>query len=120
MTSKGLVTAPPTPRSPRPRIILNKHKVEKLLLVDAGMNLAGLITMRDIDRLSSFPRACTDSRGRLRCGAAVGVEQYDRVEALLAAEVDVLVVDTAHGHSENVLRTVKAIKDAAVIQGGVQ
>ncbi|NUQ52467.1 MAG: IMP dehydrogenase [Phycisphaerales bacterium] len=122
MTSKGLVTAPADTTLAQAEGILNRHKVEKLLLVDASMNLAGMITMRDIDRLSSFPRACTDSRGRLRCGAAVGVEQYDRVEALLAAEVDVITVDTAHGHSENVLRTVKAIKEryqVEVIAGNI-
>ncbi len=90
--------------------ILNKQKVEKLILVDDQFRLCGVITMRDIDRASQFPRACRDERGRLRCGAAVGVHQYDRVEALLAAEVDVLTVDTAHGHSENVIQTVREIK----------
>jgi IMP dehydrogenase/GMP reductase len=89
--------------------------------VDASFQLRGLITMRDIDRLSQFPRACRDDRGRLRCGAAVGVDQYERVEALLDAEVDVLIVDTAHGHSENVLRTVRTVKQMARVQQmGVQ
>ena len=90
--------------------VLNQRKVEKLILVDGGFRLCGLITMRDIDRASQFPLACRDGRGRLRCGAAVGPGQYERVEALLAAEVDVLVVDTAHGHSENVINTVSEIK----------
>jgi IMP dehydrogenase len=105
-----LVTAAPGTTLDQAERILNKQKVEKLLLVDDQFRLCGVITMRDIDRASQFPRACRDDRGRLRCGAAVGVHQYDRVEALLAAEVDVLTVDTAHGHSENVLQTVREIK----------
>jgi IMP dehydrogenase len=120
MTSKGLITAPAGTTLGQAELIANKNKVEKLILVDDQFRLAGLITMRDIERLSRYPRACTDSRGRLRCGAAVGVDQYDR-EALIAADVDVLVVDTAHGHSENVLRTVKTLKQhAAVKASGVQ
>ncbi|MFN0011940.1 MAG: IMP dehydrogenase [Phycisphaerales bacterium] len=110
MTHGNLVTAPPGTTLEEASVILNKNKVEKLLIVDKEFRLAGLITMRDIDRLSQFPRACIDSRGRLRCGAAVGVDQYERAEALVAAEADVLVVDTSHGHSENVLRTVREIK----------
>jgi IMP dehydrogenase len=84
--------------------------VEKLLLVDREGRLAGLITMRDIDNLTRHPQACRDARGRLRVGAAVGIMQLDRVERLVAAEVDVIAVDTAHGHSLNVLRTVSEIK----------
>ncbi len=110
MTHGNLITAPPGTTLEEASVILNKNKVEKLLIVDKEYRLAGLITMRDIDRLSQFPRACIDSRGRLRCGAAVGVDQYERAEALVAAEADVLVVDTSHGHSENVLRTVREIK----------
>ncbi len=110
MTSAGLVTASPGTTLVQAAQILNKNKVEKLLLLDSGGNLAGLITMRDIERLAQFPRACLDERGRLRCGAAVGVLQYDRVDALLEAGADVIVVDTAHGHSENVLITVREIK----------
>lgn len=121
MTSRNLVTAPAETTLEQAELILNRNKIEKLLLVDAQGRLTGLITMRDIDRLSQFPRACRDSRGRLRCGAAVGVDQYDRVEALVAAEVDVIVIDTAHGHSENVLRTVRAVKElASVRNSGVQ
>jgi IMP dehydrogenase len=116
MTKDHLVTAPAGTTLEQAELILNQHKVEKILLVDGRGCLAGLITMRDIDRLSQFPRACRDSRGRLRCGAAVGVDQYDRAEALVAAEVDVLVVDTAHGHSENVLRTVQALKRHPLVQ----
>jgi IMP dehydrogenase len=110
MTSGKLITAAPGTTLEEAGRILNKNKVEKLLLVDKDFRLAGLITMRDIDRLSQFPKACVDARGRLRCGAAVGVDQYDRAEALVKAEADVLVVDTSHGHSENVLRTVRTIK----------
>ncbi|MDX2131753.1 MAG: IMP dehydrogenase [Planctomycetota bacterium] len=110
MTSSGLITAPPGTSLDHAERVLNENKVEKLILVDEGGRLAGLITMKDIERQSQFPRACRDERGRLRCGAAVGVMQFERVEALLAAEVDVLVVDTAHGHSENVLRTVAEIR----------
>ena len=110
MTSEGLITGAAGTNLAQAERILNQNKVEKLILVDAKGNLRGLITMRDIDRLSQFPRACRDSRGRLRCGAAVGVDQYDRALALLKADVDVLVVDTAHGHSENVLRTVRTLK----------
>ena len=122
MTSKNLVTAPPGTTLEQASRILNKNKVEKLLLVDDAGRLAGLITMRDIDRQAQFPRACLDTRGRLRVGAAVGVKQFDRVEALLDVDVDVVVVDTAHGHSENVLATVREIKSRwgiEVIAGNV-
>ena len=122
MTGQGLITAPPGTTLEQAEIVLSKNKVEKLLLVDGNFNLAGLITMRDIDRLGQFPKATKDGQGRLRCGAACGVDQYERVEALMAAEVDVLVVDTSHGHSENVLRTVRAIKakhNIEVIAGNV-
>jgi IMP dehydrogenase len=122
MTSKDLVTAPPGTTLSEAEGILNRRKVEKLLLVDAKGKLAGLITMRDIERLSQFPRAVTDTRGRLMCGAAIGVGQFDRLEALLGAGVDVVVVDTAHGHSENVISTVRTIKqhhDIEVIAGNI-
>lgn len=111
MTKEGLVTAPANTTLQQAEQVLNHHKVEKLLLVDDQNRLSGLITMRDIERLSQFPSACVDSRGRLRVGAAVGPNQFERVEALLAAEVDVLVVDTAHGHSGAVIETVRAIKE---------
>jgi IMP dehydrogenase len=109
--SKGrLITAAPGTTLEEASRVLNKNKVEKLLLVHPDNTLAGMITQRDIDRLADFPRANTDSRGRLRCGAACGVDQYERVEAVLAAGADVIVIDTSHGHSENVLRTVRTIK----------
>ncbi|MHC4766287.1 MAG: IMP dehydrogenase, partial [Planctomycetota bacterium] len=122
MTSANLVTAPPDTTLEAAESILNQARVEKLLLLDPEGCLAGLITMRDIDNLRTHPNACRDGRGRLRVGAAVGVDQVDRVDALVRAEVDVLVVDTAHGHSENVIRTVQAIRkryDLDVIAGNV-
>ncbi|MDX2147109.1 MAG: IMP dehydrogenase [Planctomycetota bacterium] len=122
MTKKDLITAPAGTTLQQAEAFLNRNKVEKLLLVDDHFRLSGLITMRDIERITRFPRACTDGRGRLRCGAAVGVDQYARVEALIASEVDVIVVDTAHGHSENVLRTVREIRsryDIPVIAGNI-
>jgi IMP dehydrogenase len=122
MTSENLVTAPAGTDLPQAEGILNELKVEKLLLVDDKGCLAGLITMRDIERQSQFPNACMDARGRLRVGAAVGPNQFDRVEALINAEVDVLVVDTAHGHSAPVIDTVREIKkryDIGVIAGNI-
>jgi IMP dehydrogenase len=122
MTSDGLVTAKPETDLDEAERMLSRARVEKLLLVDASRKLRGLITMRDIDNVRRHPRACRDSRGRLRVGAAVGVMQMERVEALIAAEVDVIVVDTAHGHSENVIRTVEAIRrryDIDIIAGNV-
>jgi IMP dehydrogenase len=122
MTKHNLVTAPAGTTLEQAERILNKNKVEKLLLTDPAGNLAGIITMRDIDRLHTYPAACMDARGRLRCGAAVGVDQYERAEALVAADADVLVVDTSHGHSENVLRTVRTLKkrfDIEVIAGNI-
>jgi IMP dehydrogenase len=110
MTKDGLVTAPADTTPAAAEAILNRGRVEKLLLVDAQGRLAGLITMRDIDNFTRHAKACRDSRGRLRVGAAIGVLQYERAERLVAAEVDVIVVDTAHGHSLNVLRTVSELK----------
>ncbi len=110
MTKDNLVTGPADMTLEQAKEILQKHKVEKLLLVNKQGELAGLITMRDIDRVQQYPLAARDQRGRLRVGAAVGVGDYERIEALIAAEVDVIVVDTAHGHSQNVIDTVKAIK----------
>ena len=90
--------------------ILTRNKVEKLLLVDDDYRLKGLITIKDIDKLHNYPNACKDSRGRLRVGAAVGVHDYERIRSLLEADVDVLIVDSAHGHSKNVVDTVRRIK----------
>jgi IMP dehydrogenase len=122
MTRENLVTAPENTTLDEAERILYKNKVEKLLLVDRDERLAGLITMRDIDKMHQFPNACKDRRGRLRVGAATGVRDFKRVEALIAADVDVVVVDTAHGHSRNVIDTVKEIKrrwDIQVIAGNI-
>ncbi len=122
MTKENLVTGPPGTTLEQAKVILQKHKVEKLLLVNEAGELAGLITMRDIDRVQQFPIAARDSRGRLRVGAAVGVNEYERIEAMIGADVDVIVVDTAHGHSQNVINTVKEIKnkyDIDVIAGNI-
>ena len=122
MTGKNLVTAPPETTLAEAEGILNRSRVEKLLLVDGEGRLSGMITMRDIDNLRRHPHACRDDRGRLRVGGAVGVLAPERVEALLEAEADVLVVDTAHGHGQNVLETVRWIKsraDIEVIAGNV-
>ncbi len=110
MTKEHLVTGPENTSLAQAKEILSRAKVEKLLLVDDRMNLRGMITMRDIDNLTTHALACRDHRGRLRVGAAAGVRQFDRVEALLEAEVDLIVIDTAHGHSENVLETVREIR----------
>jgi IMP dehydrogenase len=122
MTRENLVTAPENTTLDEAERLLYHAKVEKLLLVDKDNRLAGLITMRDIDKLHQFPHACKDKRGRLRVGAATGVNDFARVEALIKADVDVVVVDTAHGHSRNVLETVREIKknwDIQVIAGNV-
>jgi len=102
--------------------LMTKARVEKLLLLHADGRLAGLVTMRDIDNTRRYPHACRDERGRLRVGAAVGVNQLDRVEALMAAGVDVIGIDTAHGHSSNVIETVRQVKrrfDIPVVAGNV-
>lgn len=122
MTKDKLVTAPADTTPALAEAILNRGRVEKLLLIDNDGRLAGLITMRDIDNFTKHSQACRDARGRLRVGAAVGIMQLDRVERLVAAEVDVIVVDTAHGHSLNVMRTVSEIKkrfQIEVIAGNV-
>jgi len=110
MTKANLVTGPAGTTLEQAKEILQRHKVEKLLLVNGKGELAGLITMRDIDRVQQYPRAARDKRGRLIVGAAVSVHDYERVEALIAADVDVITVDTAHGHSQNVVETVRRIK----------
>ncbi|MBN1808546.1 MAG: IMP dehydrogenase [Planctomycetes bacterium] len=110
MTSEGLITAPPGVSLEDAEKILNQHKVEKLLLVNSAGELAGLITMKDIDKNRRYPFAAKDKRGRLRVGAAVGVDDDERVAGLIDAGVDVIVVDTAHGHSSRVLDAVKRYK----------
>jgi IMP dehydrogenase len=122
MTKDNLVTAAESTTLEDAERILTRNKVEKLLLVDDQYRLKGLITIKDIDKLTSFPNACKDPRGRLRVGAAVGVHEYERVESLLKAGVDVVVVDSAHGHSNNVVESVRRIKqsyDVEVIAGNV-
>jgi len=122
MTREPLVKAPEHTTLESAERILTENKVEKLLLVDDNNKLKGLITIKDIDKLSNFPNACKDKRGRLRVGAAVGVHDYERAESLIRAGVDVLVVDSAHGHSRNVLETVRQLKrrhEIDVIAGNV-
>ena len=122
MTKDNLVTAPEDTSLERAERILLENKVEKLLLVDENFQLKGLITIRDIDKNLQFPRASKDSRGRLRVGAAVGVFDLERAASLVQSGVDVLVVDSAHGHSKNVIETVREIKrrlEIAVIAGNV-
>ena len=102
--------------------LLYQAKVEKLILIDSKGSLVGLITIKDLERQEQFPNSCKDDRGRLRVGAAVGVGDLQRVDALVKAGVDVVVVDSAHGHSRNVMETVKAIKkayDIDVIAGNI-
>ena len=122
MTSENLITAPPnTDLSDAQRILL-ENKVEKLLLVDDEYRLKGLITIKDIDKNLRYPRASKDDRGRLRVGAAVGVFDYERAGSLIDSGVDVLIVDSAHGHSKNVMDTVTEIKkqfDIDVIAGNI-
>jgi IMP dehydrogenase len=122
MTRENLVTAPADTSLEEADRILTKNKVEKLLLVDDEYRLKGLITIKDIDKLHRYPNACKDARGRLRVGAAVGVHDYGRIASLLEADVDVLIVDSAHGHTRNVIETVRRIKrdfDIQVIAGNV-
>jgi IMP dehydrogenase len=122
MTKDNLVTAPENTTLEAAERILTGNKVEKLLLVDENYKLKGLITIRDIDKIMHFPSACKDRRGRLRVGAAIGVGDFERVEALIKAGVDVLVIDAAHGHSSNVIQTLRDVKrryDIAVIAGNV-
>ena len=122
MTKDNLVTATGNVTLAEAERILTAKKVEKLLLVDENNRLTGLITMRDIDMMNSFPNACKDRQGRLRVGAAVGVHDLERAETLIQRGVDVLVVDSAHGHSKNVIETVKQIKqqwDIDVVAGNI-
>ena len=122
MSKANLVTGPAGTTLKQAREILRERKVEKLLLVNGKGELAGLITMRDIDRVQQYPISARDQRGRLRVGAAVSVHDYERVDALIAADADIIVVDTAHGHSQNVIDTVKKIKsehDIDVIAGNI-
>jgi IMP dehydrogenase len=124
MTSEGLVTVPVGTTLDQAREVLHRHKIEKLPVVDAGGYLKGLITVKDIQKRIQYPLATKDDQGRLRVGAAVGVgrDALERAEALVGEDVDVLVVDTSHGHSRAVGDTVRAIKsrfDVQVIAGNI-
>jgi IMP dehydrogenase len=125
MTNGRLITAPVGTTLEEAEAILQKHRIEKLPVVDKNGRLKGLITFKDIHKKKRFPRACKDRHGRLRVGAAAGVtsDTVDRVAALVAAGVDVIVIDTAHGHSRGVIETVKRVKrkypDLELIAGNV-
>ncbi len=114
MTSEGLITAPEGITLDEAKSILAKARKEKLPLVDKDFNLKGLITIKDIEKQIKYPLSAKDEQGRLLCGAGVGITAnvLERVEALIKAKVDVVVLDSAHGHSENVLRCARMIKDA--------
>lgn len=125
MTKDNLVTAPEDTTIEGAKELLKKHKIEKLPLVDKEGYLKGLITIKDIEKTRIYPNAAKDEKGRLLCGAAVGVtgDMMDRVKALVDVNVDVLTLDTAHGHSQGVLEAVKQIKsvypDVQIIAGNV-
>jgi IMP dehydrogenase len=112
MTKENLVTVKEGIGLEESKAILHRHKIEKLLVVDKNFNLRGLITIKDIEKMRKFPFSCKDNLGRLRVGAAVGVskDRDARVEALLRAGCDVIAIDTAHGHSQNVIESVREIK----------
>jgi IMP dehydrogenase len=125
MTRERLVTVPPGTDMERAKELLHQHRIEKLLVVDDAGNLCGLITIKDIEKAQRYPHAAKDAFGRLRCGAAIGVgpDRLERAQALVDAGVDVLVVDSAHGHSAGVLGAVEEIHrsfaDVPVIGGNV-
>ena len=125
MTRQNLFTVPVGTTLDEAREILHQKKVEKLLVVDRDFRLKGLITVKDIQKAIKYPNAAKDSFGRLRCGAAIGIarDTIERAEALVAAHVDVLVIDTAHGHSQGVLDMVQTLrrrfKDVELIAGNV-
>jgi len=124
MTKDKLITAPLGTTLDKAMAILQKYKIEKLLIVDKDYSLRGLITIKDIEKKIKYPNACKDKLGRLRVGAAVGVGDYaERVPELIKAGVDIVVVDTAHGHSQGVIDAVKGIKkkypDLDVVAGNI-
>ncbi|MEE3465007.1 MAG: IMP dehydrogenase, partial [Candidatus Enteromonas sp.] len=125
MTKNNLVTAKAGVSLDEAQNILWEHRIEKLPIVDDDGKLVGLITSKDIDNRQNFPNAAKDKQGRLLCGAAVGVgpDTLNRVKALVEAEVDVITVDSAHGHSKNIIETVKAIRkaypDLQIIAGNI-
>jgi IMP dehydrogenase len=125
MTRDPLFTVPVGTTLEQAREFLHRHKVEKLLVVDDQFRLKGLITVKDIQKMIKYPNACKDALGRLRVGAAIGVgrDALERAAALVAAHIDVLVIDTAHGHSQGVLDMVKRIRrqypDVDLVAGNV-
>jgi IMP dehydrogenase len=125
MTKENLITVPVGTTLDQAKEILHRHKVEKLLVVDKDYNLKGLITVKDIQKQIKYPSACKDSLGRLRVGAALGVtgDVLERAAALVEAKVDVVVIDTAHGHTKGVLDAIEAVKkrfpDLEVVAGNV-
>ncbi len=114
MTSENLVTVPMGTSLEESKRHLHEHRIEKLLVVDEGGRLRGLITMKDIDKVQKYPNACKDDKGRLRVGAAIGIGRdcEARAEQLLEGGADVLVLDSAHGHSVNVLKAIRQVKSA--------
>lgn len=125
MTREGLVTAKAGTSLAEAKKILWEHRIEKLPIVDDDNHLVGLITSKDIDNVVNYPNACKDSRGRLRCGAAVGIgaDMMDRAAALVHAGVDIITVDSAHGHSHNVIEAVRRLRtafpDLALVAGNI-
>jgi IMP dehydrogenase len=125
MTAEGLVTAPVGTTLEEAEVVLHRHRIEKLPVVNVDGTLAGLITVKDIVKRQQYPNACKDERGRLRVGAAIGASEtdLDRARALVDAGVDVLIIDTAHGHSEGVLAAVSKTRethpDVQLIAGNV-
>ena len=113
MTAEGLVTVPAGTTLEQAKELLHKHRIEKLPVVDASFRVVGLITVKDIQKQVKYPSACKDDLGRLRVGAAVGIakDTFDRARALVDARADLLVIDTAHGHSEGVLDMVAAMRE---------
>ncbi len=114
MTSKNLVTAKVGITLDKSKALLHEHRIEKLLVVDNHGNLKGLITIKDIEKIKKYPHAAKDDLGRLRAGAAIGIggDYLSQVERLVHAGVDIVALDSAHGHSKNVINTLKAVKDA--------
>jgi len=112
MTKDNLITVPEGITLEDSKKLLHQHRIEKLLVVDKNGRLTGLITIKDIEKIKKYPNACKDSRGRLRVGAAIGVgaEMLERAEALLKAGADIILIDTSHGHSANVINGVKTLK----------
>jgi IMP dehydrogenase len=125
MTKENLITVSEGITLDDSKKLLHEHRIEKLLVVDAKGRLKGLITIKDIEKIKKYPNACKDTMGRLRVGAAIGVgpDMEERTDALLAAAADVIVIDTSHGHSENVLNAVQKLKsgfkDIELIAGNV-